>query len=740
MGQSKKVRTSSSQKFTQTNDPTTYGCPAYQMHNIVTANISACEPHVCHYSVASTGHECVGCPPDESSAVGYDHYPTDNALLLHPKSSSYMSKEAFTLNGRCLDQPTKTSATCSRMSTKQPRKELDAQQPSCSGQAKKKNKRTKEVANKAADMCDASHHMHSLGQPMFQTVIHGGEYSNTNVTVNAANAPDSLDSMQGIVKQLPLYASEVMPPTHGHIVTNVAPAHSHKAKIRKRKLPENQASKRCTRQVGSPTHVHAIGQPSNSAVIETNVHDNVSATAILTNVAADAWHDPKIRKKRVSEDQRSKRCMRRVHSVNGVGGIGQPSTSNQQQMFTQMGANCYAKCCSSTAIYKKKQAWRAAKQKMILQTPSVKPHLLLQHKVTTIAVSTRNCFFYLFSLVGGDLLLHLLITYTFFMDLGASTAYDDLGDCTERCQYCDATFWHGSNGPDLDEEVVQGLIHFLDAHNELVQIFRTARDKCAEHDVPEFKVRLYSGEGPRGYELPTSQTLGAIVFDSGPESESNYDVILEYRDGVLKRISKIHKSYMSLQFPLIFIYGQPGYHTKLMLRTADPNDEPRPVPLLPSSAQPASEEKPDQKIGSKTPATPIPFIDQASLQKKKDQQSGSKAAKRALFQHEPTDAKKLQETTPTLLPLADQSISEDKKDVQGLSKTLPPSPPLTDRTTSDQKKMKRLAQTPPTKQCLTMKQQKQRSEKHYLHLYASSFVCHCITECKKQLLLSSYGT
>ena len=108
----------------------------------------------------------------------------------------------------------------------------------------------------------------------------------------------------------------------------------------------------------------------------------------------------------------------------------------------------------------------------------------------------------------------------------------------------------------LDPQIVQGLIHFLDNHNELVQIFRTARDKCAEADVPEFKVRLYSGERRRGYELPASQTLGAIVFDCGPESESNYDVILEYRDGPLKRISKLHKSYMSLQFPLIFIYGQ----------------------------------------------------------------------------------------------------------------------------------------------------------------------------------------
>ncbi|PWA52557.1 hypothetical protein CTI12_AA452770 [Artemisia annua] len=158
-----------------------------------------------------------------------------------------------------------------------------------------------------------------------------------------------------------------------------------------------------------------------------------------------------------------------------------------------------------------------------------------------------------------------------------SPMYDDLGDCTERCIYCNAAFWRGERL--ADPEIVEGLIHFLDAHNELVQIFRTARDKCAEADVPEFKIRLYSGEGPRGYEPPSSNTLGAIVFDRGPESESNYDVILEYRDGPLKRISKLHKSYMSLQFPLIFIYGQPGFHTKLMLRTANPDDEPKRVSM-----------------------------------------------------------------------------------------------------------------------------------------------------------------
>ncbi|GJU04974.1 hypothetical protein Tco_1121404, partial [Tanacetum coccineum] len=113
----------------------------------------------------------------------------------------------------------------------------------------------------------------------------------------------------------------------------------------------------------------------------------------------------------------------------------------------------------------------------------------------------------------------------------------------------------GIDNSQLEPEIVEGLIHFLDAHNELVQLFRTARDKCRELDIPEFKIRLYNAEGAMGYELPTSNTLGAMVFESGIAYNANFDVIIQQRDGPTHRVNKLHPSYMSLQFPLIFIYG-----------------------------------------------------------------------------------------------------------------------------------------------------------------------------------------
>ncbi|GJT06993.1 DNA helicase [Tanacetum coccineum] len=57
----------------------------------------------------------------------------------------------------------------------------------------------------------------------------------------------------------------------------------------------------------------------------------------------------------------------------------------------------------------------------------------------------------------------------------------------------------GIHNSDLDPQMVEGLIHFLDAYTELVQLFRTTRDKCRELDIPEFKIRLYNGQGAHGY-------------------------------------------------------------------------------------------------------------------------------------------------------------------------------------------------------------------------------------------------
>ncbi|XP_071726453.1 uncharacterized protein [Rutidosis leptorrhynchoides] len=110
-------------------------------------------------------------------------------------------------------------------------------------------------------------------------------------------------------------------------------------------------------------------------------------------------------------------------------------------------------------------------------------------------------------------------------------------------------FFGGDNSDVLRAEIVRHLIEVLDAKNELVKLFRTTRDMIETSDVPDLRIRLYSVIGTRQYELPTSDAIGAIVFYSGDNTRTDYDMIIEYKG-----------------FPLLYMYGQPGYHPELRLR------------------------------------------------------------------------------------------------------------------------------------------------------------------------------
>ena len=118
----------------------------------------------------------------------------------------------------------------------------------------------------------------------------------------------------------------------------------------------------------------------------------------------------------------------------------------------------------------------------------------------------------------------------------------------------------------LREDIVKNLIQALDNDNEFVKLFRTARDKMQGLDVPNFKVKLFGVVGSKQYDLPEGDSIGAIVFEGGPDIGTNYDVIIEQRGGQPQRIDKLHPHYMSLHFPLLFIYGEEGYHLGLKLQ------------------------------------------------------------------------------------------------------------------------------------------------------------------------------
>nr|GFA02595.1 DNA helicase [Tanacetum cinerariifolium] len=92
-------------------------------------------------------------------------------------------------------------------------------------------------------------------------------------------------------------------------------------------------------------------------------------------------------------------------------------------------------------------------------------------------------------------------------------SYIDLGNCDQKCRYCGCLFWYA--------ERLKGA-----------KLCRTARDRCSVGDIPGMKIRLYSKGGIRGYELSSSDLLGGIVFEDGPKSRMDFDVIIQLKGDI----------------------------------------------------------------------------------------------------------------------------------------------------------------------------------------------------------------
>lgn len=66
------------------------------------------------------------------------------------------------------------------------------------------------------------------------------------------------------------------------------------------------------------------------------------------------------------------------------------------------------------------------------------------------------------------------------------------------------------------------------------------------------------------YDLPSPRSLGCIV--TGDDTNCiNYDIVVYSNSVRPQRISTLHPGYMSLQYPILFLYGEEGWSPRLKL-------------------------------------------------------------------------------------------------------------------------------------------------------------------------------
>lgn len=113
---------------------------------------------------------------------------------------------------------------------------------------------------------------------------------------------------------------------------------------------------------------------------------------------------------------------------------------------------------------------------------------------------------------------------------------------------------------EIDSSVVSGLIAMLDDTNVVVQAFRMARDRFQEVDFVPVRLKLFGDRFYRRYGEATSSEIAGLIVGDFDNLINHRDVVVEHKSVGLQRITDLHPSFMSMQYPLLFPYGDDGFH------------------------------------------------------------------------------------------------------------------------------------------------------------------------------------
>ncbi|XP_057422827.1 uncharacterized protein LOC130716812 [Lotus japonicus] len=127
----------------------------------------------------------------------------------------------------------------------------------------------------------------------------------------------------------------------------------------------------------------------------------------------------------------------------------------------------------------------------------------------------------------------------------------------------------------LEPGLVVDLLKMVDDHNVLAKSFRSVRDHVEEFDSNEVALRLFRNRvnDSNTYNLPSVDEVAALIVGDFDSSDCGRDVILRSTSGKLERIFETHSSFLPLQYPLLFPYGEGGFSNEIEFGGVNFNSE-----------------------------------------------------------------------------------------------------------------------------------------------------------------------
>ncbi|KAL4329902.1 hypothetical protein AHAS_Ahas13G0346500 [Arachis hypogaea] len=94
-----------------------------------------------------------------------------------------------------------------------------------------------------------------------------------------------------------------------------------------------------------------------------------------------------------------------------------------------------------------------------------------------------------------------------------------------------------------ERKIVTTLKNMLDKYNSLAKNFYYARDSKKTTD-------------DKTYNFPSASEVAALIVGDVEQLSKDRDIIIESQTRKLQRIDVFHPSYLALQYPLLFLYGE----------------------------------------------------------------------------------------------------------------------------------------------------------------------------------------
>lgn len=115
--------------------------------------------------------------------------------------------------------------------------------------------------------------------------------------------------------------------------------------------------------------------------------------------------------------------------------------------------------------------------------------------------------------------------------------------------------------PDLRASVVEDLQNMLYTENHLVRSFKQVVETT---EAPDFNVvirpdKTPTGEHVRRFNAPTTSEMAVLMVNEEGANKNRY-IIIRKRDGQLRKIIETNIAHDGLQYPLLFVRGEDGYH------------------------------------------------------------------------------------------------------------------------------------------------------------------------------------